>query len=443
MVLKNIFSTISAGCVALLWCGASFAQPAEETANQPAASSDEVIARSGVPAEAVAAVVNDAVITTYDVRQRMRLMLVSAQGQIPMEALPQLQQQALRDLIEEKLKLQELAEFEVEATDQEIAQEMSLIAGQSDLTVEELEETLAAQGISINSLKEQIEAGMLWPELVQGRYRDRVRVSKEEIENTLDRMREDANREQYLLSEICIPVDDPSRAQQYYQAGLQLLEQMRRGVPFSVVAQQFSACTTAAVGGDLGWVRAGELAPELDNAVRELDPGSVTNPIPSEGAFMILAVRDKREAVVKGEPTFTLAYASAPESVGENTARLAFEKLSTADVCSNGALRQDLGEKIGFTLLENMTLDAIDLRFREWIEDLDRGETSPVIKADGAYHAAYVCDKDEGLGLPSREALESRIFSRQLRRISQQYLRDLERKSSVDIRLNSQLSFSG
>lgn len=423
----------------LLCSGASFGQ----STDQPAPSSEEVIARSGVPREAVAAVVNDAVITTYDVRQRMRLMLVSAAGQIPMEALPRLQQQALRDLIEEKLKLQELAKFEVEATEQEIAKELSMIAAESNLTVGQLEETLAAQGISINSLKEQVKTTMLWPQLVQGRFRDRVRVNDDEIDQTLERMREDASLEQYLVSEICIPVDDPSKAQQYYQGSLQLIEQMRRGVPFSVVAQQFSACTTAAVGGDLGWVRAGEMPPELDNAIRNLEPGSVTNPIPSEGAFMILAVRDKREAVVAGEPTFTLAYASAPESIGENAARLAFEKLATADACSGRALRQDLGENIGFALLENMTLDAIDPRFREWIEDLDRGETSPVIKADGAYHAAYVCDKDEGLGLPSRDTLENRIFSRQLQRISQQYLRDIERKSSVDIRLKQPLSFSG
>lgn len=425
--------------MALLSSGASLAQ----SSGQPAESSDEVIARSGVPVESVAAVVNDTVITTYDVRQRMRLMLLSAQGRIPMEALPQLQQQALRDLIEEKLKLQELAKFEVEATDQDIAKEMSMIAAQSNMTVKQLEESLAAQGISINSLKDQIKTGMLWPELVRGRFRDRVRVSDDEVENTLERMREDASLEQYLISEICIPVDDPSQAQQYYEGSLQLIEQMRRGVPFSVVAQQFSACTTAAVGGDLGWVRSGELAPELDSAIRQLDPGSVTNPIPSQGAFMILAVRDKREAVVKGEPTFTLAYAAAPESVGENTARLAFEKLPTADACSGRALRQDLGANVGFTLLENMTLDSIEPDFREWIEDLDRGETSPVIKAGGAYHAAYVCDKDEGLGLPSRDALESRIFSRQLERISQQYLRDIERKSSVDIRLREPLSFSG
>lgn len=430
----RFFPLISVTCLLL---SASAPALAQSPAPSERPTSDEVIARSGVPASAVAAVVNDAVVTTFDVRQRMKLMLMSSGGQIPPEALPQLQAQALRDLVEEKLKLQETAEFELEVTDQEVDNELAMMAAQSNLTKDELLRILEERGIAARSLQQQMRAQIAWPQLVQGRYRDRIRVSEDEVERTLERMREDASKEQFLLSEICIPVPNPSQAQQYYQGSLQLLEQMRRGVPFSVVAQQFSACTTAAVGGDLGWVRAGELPEELDSAVRELPVGAVTNPIPSEGAFMILAVRDKREAVVAGEPSFTLAYAAADASLGDVPARAALENIKTAEICSGGALRIDLGKGVGYSLLENVTLDRIDERFRPFVEDLSRDDQSTVIEADGAYHSVYVCDKDEGLGLPSREAIENRIYNRQLQRISQQYLRDLEREAMVDVRVEN------
>lgn len=412
---------------------------AQQQTTKEGLTSDQVIERSGVPVSAVAAVVNDAVVTTFDVRQRIKLMLISSGGQIPAEAMPQVQAQALRDLIEERLKLQETAEYDLEVSEPEIMDELGMMAAQSNLTTDQLIQTLEGAGISINSLKEQVKSQIAWPQLVQGRYRDRIRVNEDEIETTLERMREDASKEQFLVSEICIPVDNPAQAQQYYQGSMQLIEQMRRGVPFTVVAQQFSACTTAAVGGDLGWVRAGELPEELDNALRALPTGSVTNPIPSEGAFMILAVRDKRAATVAGEPTFTLGYASADKSLGNAAAHAALEKISTAEICSGRALRVDLGPGVGYSLLENVTLPQIDERFRPFVEDLNREEQSIVIEAEGAYHTVYVCDKDEGLGLPSRDALENRIYSRQLERISQQYLRDIERDSMVDIRMKSLL----
>lgn len=441
MNLMRFSFVISIACAVLFSFHTAPVSAQQPQTAQP--SSDEVIALSGVPKESVAAVVNDKVITTYDVRQRMLLTMMSAGGRIPPEAMGQLQQRALRELIQEKLKLQETQKFEMEFSDSDFNNELGGMAAQFNLAPAQLLQALEAQGISAKSLRAQIQAGVLWPELVQGRYRDRVRVSENEIENTMERMREDASLDQFLVSEVCIPVDDPSKAQQYYQGGLQLIEQMRRGVPFSVIAQQYSACTTAAVGGDVGWVRAGELSPELDNAIRNLPAGAVTNPIPSEGAFMILAVRDTREAAVAGEPTFTLAYASAPESVGENAARLAFDKLKNSDACSQRALRIDLGQDIGYALLENITLDQIDPRFSDHVDGLNRGDTMPVIRADGAFHAAYVCDKDDGLGLPSRETLESRILQRQLSRISQQYLRDLERKSAVDIRLKTPIDVNG
>ena len=434
----SVISTVA--CSLLAW----FAPASSQQQTSPEGlTSDQVIEKSGVPVSAVAAVVNDSVVTTFDVRQRIKLMLISSGGQIPPEAMPQVQAQALRDLIEERLKLQETDEYKVEVSEGEIMEELSMMAAQSNITADQLIQTLEAAGISINSLKEQVKSQIAWPQLVQGRYRDRVRVSEDEIDNTLERMREDASKEQFLVSEICIPVDNPAQAQQYYEGSMQLIEQMRRGVPFAVVAQQFSACTTAAVGGDLGWVRAGELPEELDNAMRNLPPGSVTNPIPSEGAFMILAVRDKRAATVAGEPTFTLGYAVADRSLGNAAAHAALDKIQTAEICSGRALRIDLGQGVGYSLLENVTLDQIDERFRPFIEDLDRGEKSIVIEADDAFHAAYVCDKDEGLGLPSRDALENRIYARQLGRISQQYLRDIERDSMVDIRMKQLLQTNG
>jgi peptidyl-prolyl cis-trans isomerase SurA len=203
-----------------------------------------------------------------------------------------------------------------------------------------------------------------------------------------------------------------------------------------MVAQQFSACSSAAAGGDLGWVRAGELPKEQDDALKVLPAGSVTNPIMSEGALMILAVRDKREAQAAGEETFTFAYAGAPLSLGRNAALLGLEKLKTADACGGGrAVRQDLGPGIGVALIENVKASEIDERFRDRVTRLDRGELSAVIEADDALHAVYVCEKDEGLGLPSRAAVKDRIYTRQLGRIAQQYLRDIERNAMVDIRM--------
>ena len=412
--------------------GTAAAQSPAEIA--PEASREGIPASYRGPVSAIAAIVGDEVITTVDVGQRVRLMVISSGGRVTPEMLNSIEGRALRDLIEEKLKLQEAKKFELEPREDDVTAELRGLAGQSGLTVPQLEQQLAGAGVDISSLRGQIGSSIVWPEIVQGRFGQRVRVTEEEIEQTVSRMKEEAGTEQYLVSEICIPVPSQAEAQNYYQGALQLIEQLRRGVPFAVVAQQFSACTSAAAGGDLGWVRGGELPPELDKALRELPTGSVTNPIPSEGAFMILALRDKREAVRQGEKSYTLAYAAVPVSLGRSAARLALDKLSTARACGGG-LRQDLGPDVGVAFVENAKLGDLDPRFDAAIDGLDRGALSPIVEADGALHIAYVCELDEGLGIPSRKTIENRLYQRRLAKISQQYLRDVERRISVDIRM--------
>ena len=416
--------------------GAAFCSLA--AAQTPPDSRDGIPASYTGPASAVAAIVNDTVITTFDVQQRMKLMLISSGGRITQQMMPQLQRKALQDLVEEQLKLQEAKQFDLKPEDGEVDGELRQMAGQTGLSVEQFSDALKVEGISVNTLRSQIAASIVWPRLVQGRYGKRVRVDDDEVNSTLERMRADATQEQFLISEICIPVPSPDQAQAYYEGGLQLLEQMRKGVPFAVIAQQFSACTTAAAGGDMGWMRAGELPADLDAAVRDLPIGAVTNPIPSDNAFIIMAVRDKREAVKQGEKTWTFAFASTPVSTGRAAARTALEKLKTAEACAGGrTLRADLGSSVDVAVVENATLPMIDERFRPALESLSRNELSEIVEADDALSVLYACEVDEGLGIPSRSAIEDRLYSRHLERIAQQYLRDVERKSTVDIRLQS------
>lgn len=426
---KSLFSY---ACVAFFALSSSphaqqdAAQDAENRAGLPAAYTG--------PASAVAAIVDDKVITTLDVEQRMKMMLISAGGRISREMLPQIERQAVRDLVEEQLQLKEAAEYKLVPEKDEVDKQLRAMAAASGMTLDQFEKALKAEGVSPQTLRSQIGAGLVWPELVTGKFGKRVRINDDEVDDTLERMRADATQEQYLVSEICLPVPSPDQAQAYFDGSMQLLEQMRKGVPFSVVAQQFSGCPTAAAGGDMGWVRAGELPEELDKAIRSLPPGAVTNPIPVDSTFMILALRDKRAAVQQGEKTWTLAYASAPAEIGANAARTKFEKLASADVCGGRAQRQDLGPGVGVALVENITLSRIDPRFRDAVDALGRGDTSPPIEVDGMLHAVYACEVDEGLGIPSRSAIEDRIYQRELEKISQQYLRDIERKSTVDIR---------
>src|SRR6267143_3506333 len=69
---------------------------------------------------------------------------------------------------------------------------------------------------------------------------------------------------------------------------------MRQGSRFSAIAQQFSQSATAAVGGDIGWLRPDQLPPDLGKAVSALRPGELSAPVRVGGGYYVLLVVDRR-----------------------------------------------------------------------------------------------------------------------------------------------------
>lgn len=388
--------------------------------------------------DAIVATVNDTPISTFDVQQRMRLMQITMGRQIPEEAQAQYRNQALRELIEEELKRQEATRREILATEGDVDQELARIASSGGSSIQGLAAELARNGIAIEKLREKIHAEISWDTLVRARYRARVSVSEGEIDDMLDEMKAEKQAEQYLLSEICLPIDTPQNREQVYNIGMQMLGQMQQGVPFQALAQRFSSCPSAARGGDLGWMR----RPELDGQVAEIIPrlseGNVSTPIEtSDGEMMkLVAIRQKREAAERGDPAYELAYAGVPKRIYSRAqAEEKLKRLPLTGPCSGDGLSTDLGEGIGVELLPMVPITQIREPFQDAIIDLQRGDTSELMESTNNYHVVYVCEMDEGLGLPRRRMVENRLEAQQFDLLSRRYLRDVERDSDVDIRI--------
>ncbi len=418
-----------------LTAGLAASPAAAQDAPQAAEDQAQPQARPQV-GTAVAAVVNDHPISTFDVQQRVRLMMATSGAQLSEEALVQMQRQALRDLVEERLKLQEAERFELTIPDEAVDEELARIAASGGGSPEALARDLAQQGIAIETLREKIRAERAWEELVQGRYGPRVNISEGEVEDVLADLREQSQTEQFLLSEICLPLESQAQAEQMRQVGMQMIDQMRQGVPFQALAEQFSACPSAARGGDLGWLRRAEMSPEIAQIVQNLQEGNVSLPVPTQDGMMVMvAVRQKRDAAEAGEPSYQVAYAGAPKSLGREAAETGFARLKQANPCTGDALSVDLGEGVGVNALPMMPASAFAPQFQPVLADLERGEQSDILESETAFHSVLMCARDEGLGLPSRGQIENRLAAEELDRLSRRYLRDVERDSAVDLRI--------
>jgi peptidyl-prolyl cis-trans isomerase SurA len=157
--------------VAALGCAAT-ASDAQTRRQQPTAAASRQPAPAqkpgGTPPEMrIAAVVNDQVISLFDLASRVRTVLISSNLPDSEEIRQKLASQVLRSLIDEKLQLQEAKRQSVTATEAEINTALQQIEKQNNMKAGQLDQFLQARGVDRGQLVEQLTASIVWAKLVR------------------------------------------------------------------------------------------------------------------------------------------------------------------------------------------------------------------------------------------------------------------------------------
>jgi peptidyl-prolyl cis-trans isomerase SurA len=432
--------------------------PADITGADPAAAAAEKAGAAAIPAataaaaqtpqmaEGVAAVVNDDIISTYDLRQRMRLLVMTSGIQVSNDNITELEQEALRSLIDEHLESQEIQRVAKKqktkdfiADDKEVDDELSDMAKRNNLSYAQLKQSFAASDVDIQTLRDQIRTSITWQRLVGGIYGRDIRVGDDQINNALQRLSAQANQTQYLLGEIFIDANRAGGMQEAIKGATQLVAQMQQGAPFANVARQFSAAPTAANGGDTGWITATQEPPEVAKALEQLRPGQLSQPIPVSDGVYIVYLRDKQAASSQTMVSLKQAAVRLEKDASDAQIKAADAELRALKPqikgCANldqvaaksaGVVPADLGEA---------DINDLSAQFKAAAEQLQPGEVSDPIRTEVGLHLVAVCAKHAGGSkIPTREEIQSRLQSEQLSVMSRRYLRDLRNSATIEAR---------
>jgi peptidyl-prolyl cis-trans isomerase SurA len=395
--------------------------------------------------ESIAAVVNDDIVSTYDLSQRMRLLIATSGVQPTEETLKQFQREALISLVDERLQLQELRRIEktqkteIIADDKEVTEELADMAKGNNMSAKQFTDYLAQRGVSPETLKQQIRANISWQRWIYGRYGSRLRIGDDQIAATQARLAAAAAKPQYQIGEVLIDASRVGGMPQAIDGAKRLIEQMQQGAPFPSVARQFSSLPTAANGGDAGWVSPGEMAPEVEAAVEQMRPGQLSQPIPVKDGVYIIYLREKRAggtamlvdlkqaAVSLNEGATATDEAAAREKLVALRPQLtACDKIEAAAAKAPGVVAADLGEA-----------EVTDLagEFRDAAEKLKVGEVSQPIRTKVGLHLVMVCGRRAaGAAVMDKDQVEQRLKGQQLSMVSRRYMRDLRTSATIETR---------
>jgi peptidyl-prolyl cis-trans isomerase SurA len=442
---------------ALRWCGALLLALAGACAVAPAAyaAQQAAIQRPPPPRAAplaagsdmrIAAVVNDEVISVFDLASRMQMVLLSSNIANTEETRRKAEAQVLRALVDEKLQLQEAKKQNVVATDDEINNALGLIEKQNNMQPGQLTQFLKARGIDRSTLISQVTASIVWAKLVRRLAAQTTEISDDDVDDALKRLKEHAGEPQSRVAEIFLAVDNPSQDGEVRALAEKLTEQMRQGARFSAVAQQFSQSATASVGGDIGWVRPDQLPPELAAAVAPLKAGELSPPIRTSGGYYLLLVLDKRNGPTgsgQGDLVYDVVQVVFPLPPGANEAakqRAAIEANGIRTVAKTCPDLLKVGKERAPQFASQGQVSAAGLtpQMRDILGKMAVGEVSQPILQRNGIGVIMLCSKtapSAKSGDPTREEIFESLLRQKLDTVSRRYLRDLRRAAYVDVRV--------
>jgi peptidyl-prolyl cis-trans isomerase SurA len=249
----------------------------------------------------VVAVVNDDVITQYELDSTVELILKRNEQSIRPEDRERITAEArkavLDRLIEDLILRQEARRLGIVVREEELTATIQEALAKRNLSIDTLQEALIKDGTNYEKYREATRSDMIKSRILQREIRPRVSVTNEEIGAFYQEHRDEYEgklRVRLLMIALPVPAgsDEAAQAAQRTKAE-SILKRIRAGEYFEALANE-NSMGQGRSGGDIGYVEKGSMNPIIEEVAFNLKPGEVSGVIETPQGFYIIRALDKR-----------------------------------------------------------------------------------------------------------------------------------------------------
>ncbi len=372
----------------------------------------------------IVATVNDEVISDYDVDMRLKMMQVLMKTPVTEQA----SRQVLDTLILEKVKKHEAAAKGIALEDGDIQDGLSYLEKQNGMEPGSLQKILKEEGVSFDTLENQITADLLWLKVLRSENEKPPVVTDREVNERIEEIKKEMMKPAYLLAEIYLPFGaDQTAAEKQAQS---LFERVVNGEVFPELAAQFSKGKTASAGGDLGWVPAGSLEKAVDDILPQMEPGQMSKPVKGKEGYYLILMRDKQKALTS---TDVEAWSIAQFLLPKGQVKLVAEQLAKTD--GNPQAFTSLAMKEGLKgsgLMPEMPVPRMPDQLYDLLKDAPMKKIVGPIDAEDFDLFLMKCDRRTVSVLPKAEMVKKQLEMEKMEQKSEEMLQELKKKAVIE-----------
>lgn len=405
-------SRLALATLALLLAGPAIAAEAGADAAMPA---------PGVLLDRVVAVVNDGIVTQSELDERVAQAITDLQrNNTPPPSDEVLRRAVLDRLVMDEIQWQRAKRIGINVSDETVNNELRQLAEDNGMTLNDLPDALAQQGINYASFRENYREEIARRQLRRSEVFNEVNITPRELDQFMERLKRLPDEAaEYNFSHILIAVPIEATQDDFRAAAARAQEVYEKAATedFAQLAVEYSNSQTALEGGQMGWRTGVDLPTLLAETIAALKPGEVSRPIQAANGYHIVRLNELRSGA--GDPVQQQTHARhillTPNALQDDaTVRQRLEEIRERVLAGEdfaafaSSVSEDPSSAVEGGDLDWLGPGATVPEFEAVMNELDEGEISEPFQSQFGWHIVQVLGRRQVDA--SEEMLRQRAF---------------------------------
>jgi len=381
--------------------------------------------------EAVIGKVDSEPITTYDLSQKIKIMLNTMGLSDTIENRDSIRERAIELIVEEKVKLIESKKENIEITDKEVDVFISEIFGFPSDEKKQFVNFLNNQNIDYDILFEQIKIELLWKKLVSNKFGGLISPNPEAVSKILNEYKKKLGMLEYNFSEIVI-FKKNKETEETISAIKNVENLIKLGSSFESVASEFSQSPSSVNSGNLGWIIESQIDEKTLKSLKQMSNGEVSEIIDTNDSLKIIKLISNKKIGEKNDKEYSILNISSTNLNNE-----IIKIRDELESCNDNLSKFNSNENIQIDKIEDVLLQDLSPEIKKVLDNTEIGQKTQIIKQNQRKMFFIICDIKGGeISNISKQQVEQKIFQEKMGIMSRTHLNKLKKQSSIILSIN-------
>ena len=381
--------------------------------------------------EAVIGKVDSEPITTYDLSQKIKIMLTTMGLRDTIENRDSIRERAIELIVEEKVKLIESKKENIEINDKEVDVFISEIFGFPSDEKKQFVNFLNNQNIDYDILFEQIKIELLWKKLISNKFGGLISPNPDAVSKILNEYEKKLGMLEYNYSEIVI-FKKNKETEETISAIKNVENLIKLGSSFESVASEFSQSPSSVNSGNLGWIIESQIDEKTLKSLKQMSNGEVSEIIDTNDSLKIIKLISNKKIGEKNDKEYSILNISSTNLNNE-----IIKIRDELESCNDNLSKFNSNENIQIDKIEDVLLQDLSPEIKKVLDNTEIGQKTQIIKQNQRKMFFIICDIKGGeISNISKQQVEQKIFQEKMGIMGRTHLNKLKKQSSIILSIN-------